>query len=114
MGPFTYSLKIGEKYVREGGTDAFPAYEVHATTDWNYADLVDVKARQFTCVQEGRAMPKDGQPFTPDNAPIEITARARKIPNWQSDHLGLVGLDYKTCPPSLHRAVVETINTRSA
>jgi hypothetical protein len=37
-------------------------------------------------------MPKDGQPFTPDNAPIEITAKARKIPNWQADRLGLVGL----------------------
>ncbi|MDR3689682.1 MAG: glycoside hydrolase family 127 protein, partial [Fimbriimonas sp.] len=27
-GPLTYSLKIGEKYVRQGGTDKFPSYEI--------------------------------------------------------------------------------------
>jgi len=35
-GPLTYSLKIGEKYVREGGTDKWPAWEIHPTTPWNY------------------------------------------------------------------------------
>ena len=40
-GPLTYSLKIGEKYVRVGGTDRWPALEVHPTTDWNYGLVVD-------------------------------------------------------------------------
>jgi DUF1680 family protein len=36
-GPLTYALKIGEKYVRHGGTDAWPAFEVYPTTAWNSA-----------------------------------------------------------------------------
>ena len=40
-GPLTYSLKIGEKYVREGGTDAWPAWELHPTTPWNYGLVLD-------------------------------------------------------------------------
>ena len=43
-GPLTYSLKIGEKYVRYGGTDKWPAQEVYPTTAWNYG-LVD-RSRQ--------------------------------------------------------------------
>ncbi|WPB95112.1 beta-L-arabinofuranosidase domain-containing protein [Streptomyces malaysiensis] len=35
-GPLTYSLRIGEDFVRYAGTDTFPEYEVHATTPWNY------------------------------------------------------------------------------
>jgi hypothetical protein len=87
-GPLTYSLKIGEKYVREGGTDKFPAFEVHPTTEWNYGLVT--RGQDFQVSK--KAMPAGGQPFTPDAAPIEITAKARKIPNWQSDRLRLVGL----------------------
>ena len=39
-----------------------------------------------------RAFPKDNQPFTPNSAPIVIKVKARKINNWKSDRLGLVGL----------------------
>lgn len=87
-GPITYSLKIGEKYVRAGGTDAFPAYEVHPTTAWNYGLVTDDQSFQVKL----KPMPRNGQPFTPENAPVEILARARKIPNWQSDRLDMVGL----------------------
>src|SRR3989442_7501509 len=35
-GPLTFSLKIGEKWTRYGGTDAWPEWEVQPTTAWNY------------------------------------------------------------------------------
>jgi hypothetical protein len=87
-GPLTYSLKIGEKYVRAGGTDKFPSYEVHPTTAWNYGLVTD--GQEFKVSK--KAFPADGQPFTPDGSPVVITAKARKIPEWQIDHIGLVGL----------------------
>jgi hypothetical protein len=31
------------------------------------------------------------QPFTPQAAPIELRAKAKKIPGWTIDELGLVG-----------------------
>jgi len=87
-GPLTYSLKIGEKYVRDGGTDKFPALEVDATTPWNYGLVTS--GQQFKVIRRHKS--SDGQPFTPESTPIEITALARRIPNWQSDRLSLVGL----------------------
>ncbi len=90
-GPLTYSLKIGEKYVRYGGTDKWPAFDVFPTTAWNYGLVIDPTkplTAQFQ-VKEKR-WPTDDQPFETSAAPIEMTAKARKIPNWQADHRGLI------------------------
>jgi Beta-L-arabinofuranosidase, GH127 catalytic domain/Beta-L-arabinofuranosidase, GH127 middle domain/F5/8 type C domain len=90
-GPLTYSLKIGEKYVREGGTDAWPAWEIHPTTPWNYGLILDAKepANSFQVVR--RPWPSSDMPFTIDGTPLELAARGKRIPQWQLDPLGLVG-----------------------
>jgi DUF1680 family protein len=90
-GPLTYSLKIGEKYVRQGGTDAWPAWELHPTTPWNYGLVLDPAkvAESFELVR--KPWPASEQPFVADDAPLELKAKARKIPAWQLDELGLVG-----------------------
>ncbi|MCX5637611.1 MAG: glycoside hydrolase family 127 protein [Planctomycetota bacterium] len=90
-GPLTYSLKIGEKYVRAGGTDKWPAWEIHPTTAWNYGLVFDEKdlASSFEVVCKDWA--DDSQPFEADAAPIEMRAKAKKISGWQKDNLGLVG-----------------------
>lgn len=90
-GPLTYSLKIGEKYVRAGGTDDWPAWEIHPTTDWNYGLVLNETdpASAFEVVQKD--WPADGQPFEATAAPVELRAKAKKIPQWKKDHLGLVG-----------------------
>ncbi|AXK34053.1 hypothetical protein DVA86_16685 [Streptomyces armeniacus] len=78
-GPLTYSLRIGERYERYGGTDAFPEYAVRATTPWNYA-----------LTGEGLAFhaasgPLDGDPFTHDGTPVHITAEAHRLAEWIAD-----------------------------
>ena len=90
-GPLTYSLKIGERYVREGGTDEWPAWEIHPTTPWNYGLIVneDNPASSFRLVRG--EWPQANQPFKADAAPLELRAKAKRIPAWQKDHLGLVG-----------------------
>jgi len=90
-GPLTYSLKIGEKYVREGGTDDWPAWEIHPTTPWNYGLVLDEggPARSFEVIE--KEWPASNQPFEADAAPIALRAKAKRIPNWQQDPLGLVG-----------------------
>jgi Beta-L-arabinofuranosidase, GH127 catalytic domain/Beta-L-arabinofuranosidase, GH127 middle domain len=90
-GPLTYSLKIGEKYVRAGGTDKWPAWEIYPTTPWNYGLVLneDQPASSFVVVH--KAWPKDNQPFKVNAAPIELRAKARRIRAWQKDDLGLVG-----------------------
>jgi DUF1680 family protein len=90
-GPLTYSLKIGEKYVRSGGTDKWPAWEIHPTTPWNYGLILNENdpASSFQVVQ--KEWPADNQPFEAKAVPIELLAKAKKIPAWQKDQLGLVG-----------------------
>ncbi|MHC4543303.1 MAG: discoidin domain-containing protein, partial [Planctomycetota bacterium] len=90
-GPLTYSLKIGEKYVRAGGTDEWPAWEIHPTTDWNYGLILNEAdpASSFELVR--KSWPEDNQPFEANAAPIELRTKAKKIPAWKKDHLGMVG-----------------------
>ncbi|MGA2865709.1 MAG: beta-L-arabinofuranosidase domain-containing protein [Verrucomicrobiota bacterium] len=90
-GPLTFSLKIGERYSRSGGTPAWPETEVFPTTPWNYGLVLEDKdpAKSFEVVQRPGALAPN--PFTTESAPIELHARAKKIPGWQLDRLGLVG-----------------------
>ena len=90
-GPLTFSLKIGERYARSGGTPAWPELEVFPTTPWNYGLVLEAPdpAKSFEVVT--KAGPVPAQPFTPETAPIQLRARAKKIPAWKQDGLGLVG-----------------------
>ena len=76
-GPLTFSLAITENWVRTGGTDAWPTREVRPGSPWNYGLLLD----GFTVSTGGNA----DDPFTPANAPVRITTRARRIPAWTAD-----------------------------
>jgi hypothetical protein len=40
-GPLVYSLRIGERWAKYGGTDKWPAYEVFPTTPWNFGLILD-------------------------------------------------------------------------
>ena len=90
-GPLSFSLKIGERWSRCGGTDAWPEFEVFPTTPWNYGLVLDQKnpAKAFKLVR--KPGPLAAQPFAPDAAPLELRAKAKKIPAWKQDSLGLVG-----------------------
>ena len=91
-GPLTYSIKIGEKAMRVGGTDKWPALEIHPIGPWNYGLVLDEKdpSGSFDVVQAPGEIP--AQPFVWDASPIELRAKARRIPGWKQDRLGLVGL----------------------
>src|SRR6266542_3148430 len=90
-GPLTFSLKIGEQWTRYGGTETWPEWEVYPTTPWNFGLEVNEThpERSFEIVTKpGRIAPN---PFTPETAPLELRAKARRIAAWESDKFGLVG-----------------------
>jgi len=91
-GPLTFALKIGEKWQRYGGTDTWPAFEVFPTTPWNYGLVIDPAKPEATIEVAARKTPVPDQPFTPDAAPIELKAKARRIPGWGLDRHGLVAI----------------------
>jgi DUF1680 family protein len=89
-GPLTYSLKIGERWVRDGGTDEFPAEEVYATTPWNYGLVLNAQKPEesFQVIETGKTA---AQPFAPEDAPIVLRAQGRRIPQWKLEPNGMVG-----------------------
>ncbi len=91
-GPLTFSLKVGEKYVRSGGTDRWPAYEIWPTTPWNYGLVLNAADPAASFEVVARPWPADDRPFTQASAPAELRCQARRIPEWKADYLGLVGL----------------------
>lgn len=84
-GPLTYSLDIGEKWSKYGGTADFPEEEVRASTPWNYGLVLasDNPAASLEVVKKAGPLP--AQPFTAESSPIEIHAKGQKIPKWTTD-----------------------------
>ncbi|MFP5081340.1 beta-L-arabinofuranosidase domain-containing protein [Pedobacter sp. JCM 36344] len=106
-GPLTYSLKIAENYIMKDSKETaigdsqwqqgadpkkWPSYEIHPTSAWNYGLVLDKlnPERSFTVVK--KSWPKDGNPFTNGNAPIELKAKGKLIPEWKIDKFGLVDI----------------------
>ncbi|MCK5812473.1 MAG: glycoside hydrolase family 127 protein [Clostridiales bacterium] len=88
-GPLSYSLKIEENWFKlknagayqEESVEKWPSFEVHPNSPWNYGLLLNDN-NQLPQVTINKKSNYKGQPFTFDNAPIEITLKAKKIPNW--------------------------------
>jgi DUF1680 family protein len=91
FGPLTFSLKVGEKYVRYGTNKDWPELEVFPTTPWNYGLVLDQKNPAASLKVVRKKGPASDQPFTPETVPLAIKVRAKKIPGWTLDRDGLVG-----------------------
>lgn len=103
-GPLTFSLKIGENYVKCDSTQAaigdsgwqkdadpskWPSYEILPTTPWNYGLIFNPAAPVESFKVEKRPWPQDDYPFTADNVPLELIGNAKQIPQWTLDNYGL-------------------------
>ncbi|HVJ80289.1 MAG TPA: beta-L-arabinofuranosidase domain-containing protein [Planctomycetia bacterium] len=88
-GPLTFSLMIAEEWRRSGGDDRWPAFEILPKSPWNYG-LEEESVPAARVVE--KPWPADDMPFAAGAAPIELEARGRRISEWQTDRLGLVGL----------------------
>lgn len=88
-GPLVYALKIGEAW-KKVKVDKHEAkygkfyYEVFPTTTWNYG-LVDFKdetlSKSFTVIEHPEKL-QSSFFWNQENAPIEIKAKAKRIPSW--------------------------------
>lgn len=90
-GPLTFSVRIGEEYKKaKGGTERWPAWEILPATPWNYGLVLDAKNPAATIEVVRRPWPQSNMPFTHEGSPIELRAKAKKIPNWQEDFRGVI------------------------
>ncbi len=89
-GPLTYSLRILERYERQGGTDDWPAWDIFPESPWNYGLVLNEEDPESAFRVVERAWPEDDQPWTVKTSPVMLTAQAKRIPEWQLDEKGLV------------------------
>jgi hypothetical protein len=88
-GPLEFSLKIAEKWQRDGGMDAWPDYDVLPESPWNFGLVLSDRnpARSFEVIK--KSPPVSENPFTQQGVPIELKVRAKEIPSWGMDKDGL-------------------------
>jgi len=85
-GPLAFALAVEEEWRkfpdwhRGDVEDDWPQWEVHPKSAWNYGLIID-RDNPKSLKLEVRDVPD--QPFAPDDAPVRITAEARKIPDWK-------------------------------
>jgi hypothetical protein len=104
-GPLTFSLRIAQRLERKDstktaigdshwqkGADAsqWPSWEIYPASPWNYGLVLNASNPAGSFSIEKRDWPASNFPFTLDEVPIMMTAKARKIPEWTLDHYGLV------------------------
>ena len=90
-GPLTYALQVGAEWKKVENTRDPIRYgqwyfEATPTTPWNYGLLQtpDDKIAEAFVVSKSDSTPVF--PWTPEAAPIRITAKARRLPQWQLDN----------------------------
>ncbi len=90
-GPLEFSLKINENWKRDGGTPAWPEYDVLPGSAWNYGLALPDRMPEHAIKVVKKKSPLPDDPFTQQSTPIELKVRAERIPSWKIDKDGLVG-----------------------
>ena len=80
-GPLIYSLQIDpEKKVIKPDAAGFDQYELTPKTPWNYALTIDPKNPAASVEFRQAAMPEN--PFVASTTPVQLVAKARRLPQW--------------------------------
>jgi hypothetical protein len=89
-GPLAFSLKFVERFVKVADRPKWPAWEIHPATPWNYGLVLEEgdPGRSFEVIR--KPWPEDDLVFTHEGTPVELRARAKRVPEWQLDEYGLV------------------------
>ena len=121
-GPLTYSLKIKEDYIKADSKksaigdskwqetadpEKWPSFEIFPGSAWNYglAYKGEDPAAFFQVIKKN--WPSDNFPFTPQNVPVMLKAKAKQIPSWKIDQYGLT--DTLPSSPVTVAGQVETV-----
>lgn len=83
-GPLVYALKAEERWERDTSdatqSDRFPAWNLYAASDWNYALDVDESSVASAVKVERR---QSGiEPWTPEGSPVVLRVPARRVNRW--------------------------------
>ncbi|MBK8046862.1 MAG: glycoside hydrolase family 127 protein [Anaerolineales bacterium] len=79
-GPLLFGLHMGEEWRQVAGELPHADWEVYPLSPWNYGLVLDpaAPAQSLEVAQHGVG----AMPFAPDDAPVRIKAKARRLPQW--------------------------------
>jgi len=83
-GPLVYALKIKEDFKEQTHEKEGRYFDITAGSAWNYGlpqSVLKEPAKQFNVTT--KAVPEKGVPWNQINAPVEISATGKKIPQWK-------------------------------
>jgi len=83
-GPLVFALKMGEEWKHIKGEKPHADWEVHPTTDWNYALDIDREDPEKSLSVE--LSPVGECPFSPEGAPVRARVKGRRVPEWGIEH----------------------------
>lgn len=89
-GPLTFSLLIGEQWNDVGGTKLWPRFSVMPTTPWNYGLVLNASNPVSGMHITVRPLIVGTNPFTREDAPLELTVQGQLVPSWTSDSQDVV------------------------
>jgi hypothetical protein len=81
-GPLVYVMGLNENWNKIGGNEPYADYEIYSADSWNYGLLrnyIDNPDTTFII----KELQVAEQPWTIENAPVKIIAKAKKMPEWQ-------------------------------
>ncbi|UCF18652.1 MAG: glycoside hydrolase family 127 protein, partial [Gemmatimonadota bacterium] len=81
-GPLVFALRRREWWTRVKGSEPYADFEIRTEEPWNYG-LLNEDLKRADEAYEVAAKPPGDQPWSAEGAPLEISARARRIPEWQ-------------------------------
>jgi DUF1680 family protein len=81
-GPLSFSLKIGPRWEKIGGTEEWPELAVYPTTPWNLGLEIN-ESNPAASFELTKRPIVGGQPFDLANAPLELHGKGRGIPQWR-------------------------------
>jgi DUF1680 family protein len=83
-GPILYALAVTEDWRQIGGVEPYGDWEIHPASPWNYSLQLDPEHPERTLNIE--TAPIHDTVFSPENAPVRLHGKARRIPEWQLEH----------------------------
>jgi hypothetical protein len=83
-GPLAFSLKIGERWRKHKRVKGWQGWEVFPETPWN------VSPAESSLEVVERAFKLNTQVFTPENTPLMLHMKGRRVPSWGLEKNGMV------------------------
>jgi DUF1680 family protein len=90
-GPLAFSLQIDEQWREYENGEPWAAWEVFPGSPWNYGLMLDATKPESSVALANVVDSISDQPWTVENAPVSLTASAKRIPGWTQEPNGLIG-----------------------